>query len=657
MYKTVLFIAFLLFFSKLAAQELILNSPDEKITVKVLTEENLSYQIRWKEKTLLNSSEISLELEKGTFPGKKPKVVNTKQKSVNQFINPPYGMNSEITGQYNELRIDFENNFSVIFRAYNEGVAYRIVPSFKEDIIVNNELVEYNFETNPTVYFPKVKSFFNAYDDNYKPVKFEDIKPGDMANMPVLIKQDLLPFMLISEADQWDYPGMFIEKSDNKSFKVIFPKYPIKEKEELLGRLKLTKIAWLSELKVKETANFIAQTKGNRNFPWRVIIIAEKDKDLMNNELIYKLASPNKLEDTDWIKPGKVAWDWYNHLELTGVDFKPGINTRTYKYFIDFAAKNKIEYINLDEGWTDNRDLLKLNKEVDVHELIRYGKERNVGVWLWMMWNTLDQDMEMYLDTFANWGAAGLKIDFFDRDDQKIAAFVEKIASESAKRKLLVNLHGIAKPTGQERTYPNIITREAILGLEHNKFGHGCTPTHNVTLPFTRFALGAADYTPGAMFHVQEEDFHWKFKHPKSMTTRCQQLAMYVVYYSPLQMLSEAPTAYEAEPDILKYLSKVPVNWDKTVNIDGKIAEFAVVARKKDKNWYVGGMFNKAESYKLKFDFLEDKEYTATIYRDTKDSFEHLEKYEIVEEIVNNKTELRIEVATAGGFAMIISPK
>lgn len=291
---------------------------------------------------------------------------------------------------------------------------------------------------------------------------------------------------------------------------------------------------------------------------------------------------------------------------------------------------------------------------MDIKELLRYAKEKKVGVWLWMMWNTLDEDMEMYLDTFANWGVAGLKIDFFDRDDQKVAAFTEKIAIETAKRHMLINLHGIAKPTGQERTYPNIITREAILGLEHNKFGHGCTPAHNATLPFTRFALGAADYTPGGMFHVKEEDFHMKFKHPQSMTTRCQQLAMYVVYYSPLQMLAEAPTAYEAEPEILKYLSEVPVVWDKTVNLDGKVAKFAVVARQKDENWYVGGLFSKAKQYKLSFDFLDDKEYTATIYRDSKESFEHLEKYELATQKVNKETVITFDVATAGGFVVVL---
>jgi len=651
----VLLIIFLLFFAKISAQEYTLESPNGKISIKVEQSNSLSYNVLWDGEILLDSSVIGINLkQEGMLPAKNARVTGKSFNFKHETIMPPYGMNRKIINEYHELCLSFGNKLSVLFRAYNDGVAYRIITNFENDIIVENEQIEYNFAADPTVYFPKVNSFFNSFDDNFKPVKLSEIKTGDMGNMPVLIKPDNLPFMLISESDQWDYPGMFVQKSEGKSFNVVFPKYPVKEKKELPGRIKLTKTAWLSQLKVKKTADYIAKTKGKRNFPWRVLIIAENDKDLMNNELVYKLASPSKLENIDWIKPGKVAWDWYNHNELVGVDFETGINTATYKYFIDFAAQNNIEYINLDEGWADNTNLLKFNKNMDIKELLRYAKEKGVGVWLWMMWNTLDEDMEMYLDTFANWGVAGLKIDFFDRDDQKVAVFTEKIARETAKRHILVNLHGIAKPTGQERTYPNIITREAILGLEHNKFAHGCTPAHNATLPFTRFALGAADYTPGGMFHVKEEDFHMKFKHPQSMTTRSQQLAMYVVYYSPLQMLAEAPTAYEAEPEILKYLSEVPVVWDKTVNLDGKAAKFAVVARQKDENWYVGGLFSKAKQYKLSFDFLDDKEYTATIYRDSKESFEQLEKYEIATQKDNKKTVVDFDVATAGGFVVVL---
>lgn len=323
----VLLIIFLLFFAKISAQEYTLESPNGKISVKVKQSNSLSYKVLWKDKSLLNSSVIGINIkQEGILPAKNAKVSGKSFNFKHETIMPPYGMNRRIVNEYNELQLDFGNKLSVLFRAYNDGVAYRIITNFDKDIIIENEQVEYNFASNPTVYFPKVNTFFNSFDDNFKPVKLNEIKTGDMGNMPILIKSDNLPFMLISESDQWNYPGMFVQKSEGKSFKVVFPKYPVKEKKELPGRLKLTKTAWLSQLKVKKTADYIAKTKGKRNFPWRVLIIAENDNDLMNNELVYKLASPSKLENTDWIKPGKVAWDWYNHNELVGVDFKTGIN-------------------------------------------------------------------------------------------------------------------------------------------------------------------------------------------------------------------------------------------------------------------------------------------------------------------------------------------
>nr|MBX2843156.1 glycoside hydrolase family 97 catalytic domain-containing protein [Flammeovirgaceae bacterium] len=374
--------------------------------------------------------------------------------------------------------------------------------------------------------------------------------------------------------------------------------------------------------------------------------------------LVYKLSQPAE-GDFSWVKPGKVAWDWWNAMNLKGVDFKSGINTESYKYFIDFAAENDMEYVNLDEGWSDQFDLLKLGDQIDMIEILDYAKQKNVGIIVWCIARTLDSQLEEALDQFVEWGVKGIKVDFMDRDDQEMVGFYNRVAKEAAKRKLLVNFHGAYKPTGLNKTFPNVINQEAVRGLEYNKFAkpNGTTSDHAVTIPFVRMLAGAMDYTPGAMVNAQKEDFAVRFARPMSQGTRCQQLAMFVVYYAPLQMLADAPTAYEAEPEILEFLSKVPTTWDNTWVISGKVGEYAVIAKQKGQDWFVGGMTNSSSrTLAVNFSFLGDGEFIAEIFKDGLNADRLGEDFIKETKIIKASKRMEFDLAPGGGFSIRITP-
>jgi alpha-glucosidase len=396
------------------------------------------------------------------------------------------------------------------------------------------------------------------------------------------------------------------------------------------------------------------------------MLIAKNDKNLLNNELIYKLATPSRIEKTDWIKPGQVAWDWWNGMTLTGVKFKSGINTATYKYNIDFASKYGIEYIILDAGWTNTKNMFEVNPDVDLKYLFKYGKEKNVGLILWTTWFDLDDNMQAYLDTFQTWGAKGIKVDFFNRNDQVMVEKIEQISAEGAKRNMLVDLHGIYTMTGLNRTYPNMITMEGVLGLEWNKWESGdpytdgkfaATPRHDVTIPFIRMATGPMDYTPGAMINSNPGSYKVERMNPMSQGTRCHQLAMYPAYYSPIQMLSDEAPLYEKEPEVTSFITSVPTTWDETLPLDGSVGEFLVIARRKGDQWFISGMSNEEErSVVIDFSFLPEGKYSATIFEDGENIKQNPSSYKKRNVALSRESKETIKMAGGGGFAMSVSP-
>jgi len=506
--------------------------------------------------------------------------------------------------------------------------------------------VSLNFAGDYNVYYPKEDSFLSHNEREFIYLALQDITPATIASLPAVVDTKDGIKLAIGESDVDDYPGLWLRGNSNNSLSAVFPPYPLKEELERDR-----------DLKVAQSADYIAVTKGTRTFPWRIIGIAEKDGDLITNQLVYLLAKPSQLEDASWVKPDKVAWDWYNANSIYGVDFKSGINTQTYKYYIDFASQYGIEYVILDEGWYKLGDLLAVVPEMNIEELVAYGKQKNVGIILWVVWKTLNDQLEPALNQFEKWGVKGIKVDFMQRDDQPLMNFYHKVCREAAKRKMLVDFHGAIRPATMTRTWPNLISTEGVRGLEQNKWSKNSNPEHNVTLPFTRMFLGPMDYTPGAMVNSgREKNFAAIFDRPMSLGTRCHQLAMYVVYESPLQMLADSPSHYLREPEVMEFLGPVPTVWDETKVLDARIGDYVVVARRHGREWYVGAMTDwTARELEIDFSFLPEGNFQMESYQDGANANRFGSDYKKVKIEVNKTSRLKIKLAEGGGWAARLS--
>ncbi|MGB7297160.1 MAG: glycoside hydrolase family 97 protein [Candidatus Aminicenantales bacterium] len=621
-----------------------LCSPDKKINVVIRTDGAVSYSIFCDGKEILAPSPLSLTIEGAGILGKEAHFSGLKTRSVNEKIVPPVReKRAVISDRYNEAVLNFKGDYGLVFRAYDDGVAYRFFTKLKGRVKVTSEEVGFRFGGDHSVYFPVVDSFLSSFERNYSYLPLSQISDGKMAFLPVLVDIQDGPKVALTEADLDDYPGLYLMGSKDGSSALYgkFAAYPLKE-EQTRDRT----------LAVSERADYIAETAGTREYPWRVSAIARRDGELVENDIVYRLGRPCALDDTSWIKPGKVAWDWWNALNLFGVDFESGVNTKTYKHYIDFAARHGIEYIILDEGWSDPADLLKTNPAIDMPELLAYAREKNVGLVLWCVWLTLDRQLQEALGLFENWGVKGIKVDFMDRDDQKVVNYYKKIAAEAAKRKLVVDFHGAFKPTGLRREYPNILTREGVLGLEYSKWSNQVTPEHALLIPFIRMLAGPMDFTPGAMRNAVESNFKPVFSEPMSQGTRCHQLAMFVVYESPLQMLCDSPSAYLREPEIMGFLGRVPAVWDETKVLDAKIGDYIIVARQSGMDWYVGAMTDwTPRELEIDFGFLGEGEHRADIYADGPNASKCASDYTWTSGVIKAGDRVKIRLAPGGGWA------
>ena len=641
------FTGILLMSNTLLAEHYELLSPDGKIRVEINTDDKLEYAVFYDDMQIIVPSEISMHTEKHGVFGIKPRVKSVNRRSVDQIQIPVVKQKSaEVREQFNEMKILFKGNYSLCFRAYNEGVAYRWESFIKDELIIVSEEANFSFAKNYMSWFPEEESMFSHQEREYLQVPLEEITHERFSSTPMLVDIAGGPKVLITEADLQDYPGMYI-KGDTKEFslKGKFPRVVVEE-EQKNDR----------DVVPLKRAGYIALVDGSRSFPWRVIAIAPEDGALITNQMIFLLSEPSKIEDPSWIRPGKVAWDWWNYNNIYGVDFEAGVNTETYKYYIDFASANAIEYIILDEGWYELGDLTAISPDIDMQELLDYGKEKGVGIILWVVWKTLDVQLEEVMPVFEEWGIAGLKVDFMQRDDQWMVNYYWRIAEEAAKRKFLVDFHGSYKPAGLHRTWPNVITREGVRGMEWGKWGDKASPDMAVTLPFIRMFAGPMDYTPGAMLNATKEDFAAVFATPMSQGTRAQQLAMYVVFESPLQMLADNPTHYLNEPECMQFLSKVPSVWDETIVLDAKLGEYVVIARRNGHEWYIGAMTNwDTRDIEIDLSFLGDRRYEATIWKDGPNAHRNAQDFIKENFIVDKNTKLKINLAPGGGWAAILS--
>ena len=619
-----------------------LRSPDGRIEIRIRTANQVRYDVLLKGRELLENCTLSLDVEHKKL-GEDPKVIDARERSYDQIVEPTVRQKfAKIRDNYNELRLTMEGGYAVVFRAYNEGAAYRLETSLPEkQVKVYGEEAGFNFPFDYVVYYPQEDSFFSHNERKYLPQRLHEIAPQFIASLPAVVDVLEGAKVAIAESDLEDYPGLFLRGTGGNGIAATFPPYPLEEKLE--GD---------RDFRVVKSADYIAITSGTRSFPWRVIGVAEKDGDLLTNQIVYLLEKPSQLQDTSWIKPGKVAWDWWNANNIYGVDFKAGINTETYKYYIDFAAKYGIPYIILDEGWYKLGNALEVVPEINIPELTAYGKQKNVGVILWLVWKTLDDQLIPALDQYEKWGIKGIKVDFMQRNDQLLVNYYYKVSRETAKRKMLVDFHGAQKPASMTRTWPNLISTEGVRGMEWSKWSADSEPKHNVTLPFTRMFLGPMDYTPGAMRNATKLNFAPIFGQPMALGTRCQQLAMYVVYESPLQMLSDSPSNYMREPEIMDFLAPVPTEWDETKVLDARIADYVVVARRNGHDWYVGAMTDwTPRDLEIDLSFLPEGSFTMEAYQDGVNADRYASDYKKTTTKVDRTTKLKLQLASGGGWA------
>jgi len=620
------------------------KSPDGKIDLTLSIGKTINWSVNHEQTEVITPSEISMSLEKGGDFGKNAVVKSAKNTSVNLEISTPIYKKDKVHDHFNQLVLTFKGDYGLAFRAYNDGVAYRFVSTRKGDIIVKNEEANFNFKNDDKAFLPFVNDYRNrdkfttSFESHYDHINLSEMKKDTPAFLPVLVDLGDGKKAAILEADLQNYPGMYVTGHGKNDLQGVFATYPTKES---IKRINLV---------VDDRADYIAKSTGVRSFPWRVVIISTEDRQLANNDMVQRLAEPSRIVDESWIKPGKVAWDWWNDWNVTHVDFKAGINVPTYKYYIDFAAANKLEYIIIDEGWSDDYDLTKT--KLDIQQIVDYGKEKKVGVILWSTWYAITRDADGLFAKFAKMGVKGFKIDFIDRDDQKVVVSLYDLAQKAATNHLMVDYHGMYKPSGIQRTFPNVINAEGVKGMENMKWGTDNEPGYDVSIPFIRMLAGPMDYTPGAMRNASKSAFRPLNSNPMSQGTRSHQLAMYTVFEAPLQMLSDNPTAYMKEKESTDFITAVPTTFDETVAVDGKVGEYVTIARRKGSTWYAGAMTNwNDRKINIDLSFLGEGKYKAIIFEDGINADHDATDYIRKEVTVTAKDHLEISMASGGGWA------
>lgn len=665
---TYLFLLLILPFS-LSSKIFNIASPDKNIIINVDVTERIQYQVSFKGTVLLEKSPISMTLSDGNTFGIRGKLQKSEIKKINTTIEAPIYKRSSIPDIYNELTLKFKEDYNIVFRAYNDGIAYRFVSTTDKPFTVESEEAAFNFPKSSKAYVGFVREngyhddnmtnndtfenqFFKSFVNVYEHISLTDWKKNRLAFMPLLVEAANGVKICLTESDLIDYPGMYLNVPDNSSsVKGVFAPYPKTLKQG--GKVMYHEV-------VTSRENYIAKYEHGTSFPWRTLIIADKEYQLLDNDMVYKLASPTPLEDVSWIKPGKAAWEWWNDCNLYNVDFKTGVNNETYKKYIDFASKNKLEYILMDEGWYEDGKIMEPIQEINLKELVEYGRQCNVGIILWTGCYPFKHNLEEACKYYSSLGIKGFKVDFFDRDDQLMVNFHYQAVKTASRYHLIIDFHGTYKPTGLQRTYPNTLNFEAVQGLEHMKWA---APTVNqveydVTMPYIRMIAGPLDYTQGAMHNANRKNYKPVYSEPMSQGTRARQMAEYVVFESPLSMLCDSPTNYEKEQECVTFISGIPSVWDDSKALNGEVTKHITIARRKDSNWYVGSINNwDAREMKLNLSFLGEGNFTAEIFKDgiNADKVAQDYKHESVEVPANR--EMTITLAPGGGFIMKISKK
>ena len=638
-----------------------LTSPDGKLKVSVEACDGISYTLSHENDLLMDKSPIGMYLTDGTVFGGVQPVRKVSRRYVNQTIPTVVYKKAQVKDEYNELTLDFKK-FSVIFRAYDDGMAYRFVSKIKTAYNVEQEMAKFNFAQDWNMWAAYVcqhtetldSQFYNSFENQYSYTRISEWNKDRLAFLPLMVDGPSGKKILITEADLMDYPGMYLyNRKGKENIDAIFAPYPDKTVQGGHNNL---------QMEVSSRKGYIAECEGGESFPWRIVAVSENDVRMADNDMVYRLASPSDPDaDWSWVKPGKVAWDWWNDWNIRGVDFRSGINNDTYKYYIDFASEYGIEYVILDEGWsvTGAADMFKVVSEINLEELVAYADNKGVGLILWAGYIAFDRDMEEICSHYSKMGIKGFKIDFMDRDDQQMVDFHRRAAETAAKYHMMVDFHGTYKPTGLHRTYPNVVNYEGVHGLEQMKWSPASVDqvTYDVTVPFIRMMAGPMDYTQGAMRNATMSNYHPCYSEPMSQGTRCRQLAEYVVFDSPLNMLCDSPSNYMQEKECAEFIAAIPTVWDETRGLDGKVGDYIAMARRSGNVWYVGAMTDwDARSMVLDLSFLPEGEYEVELYRDGANAYRTARDYRKENISLPADKKLVVKMAPGGGFAARIVP-
>ncbi|MBL7741357.1 MAG: glycoside hydrolase family 97 protein [Chitinophagaceae bacterium] len=652
MKKNCLAIPFLLLLLHVrAADKKEISSPDKRISVTIEAGDRLQYTVSYDGKMILAPSVIDLITGTGLrLSGKIALKKTTTRSHHSVIVSPVPEKRKNIPDVYNEMTIRFQQPFSLVFRVYNDGVAYRFISHIKDSVVIRNEIAEFNFPGRHRIYFPEVvkrentDTYHTSFEEPYQFKPLDSLTEKNLCFSPVLIVPGEGPKIVITESDLEDYPGMFLTGTGQNSLAGHFAPYPLEER---------TAEGEFPQAIVTKRADYIAKTKGERIYPWRILLIAADDKELPANDIVYRLASPSRVRDVSWIQPGKGTDEWIIGVNLFNVPFTAGVNTATYKFYIDFAKRFGFERIMMDAGWSDYKDLFRINPAVNMDEIAAYAREKGIRLSMWTLAMTLDKQLEPALEQFNKWGVDFIMTDFMDRDDQKMVNFYYKIAEACARHKIMVMYHGGFKTAGFNRTFPNAVTREGVLGSEFNIWSDKPTPEHNVLLPFIRMTAGPMDYEPGILDNATAKTFRPIGDKVMAQGTRCHQAAMFVVYESPIQIFAGNPSQGLTEPGFMELIGAIPTTWDTTIIIDGKVGDYIITARKKGDDWFIGAMTDwTAREMTVDLSFLENGTYNATICKDGINADRYPSDYVLERKSLTNMSKLTINMAPGGGYVI-----
>ena len=631
------------------AQKYILSSPDKKLAAEVEINQGITLKMEKGGEPVFSLAGLSLEIAGQSNQAGNMKVNKTTRTSVDEEIQPAiHEKSGSYRNCYNELFIGLKSGQAVRFRLFNEGIAYRISTTDKDSLTILKENLRINFHADDSVRFQSSKSFSSAYETPYEFKKLDELEAGKLCNLPILIQKKGGTFVMFTESDLYNYPGLWVNGTARPELKGINPRFPKKL---------LTEGNVYTHGQVAETNEYIAKVQGTRTYPWRLFAIADHEEDLISNNMVYLLASPTQIKDLSWIKPGVVMFDWWGKNNIYGVRFKAGINTETAKYYIDFCAANGFRYFLFDDGWCPKEDLLHEVQGLNMSEVTAYGKQKGVDIMVWVMWSALQKQWNMAYSQFEKWGIRGIKMDFMNRDDQQMVEFYESVARKSAAMKMVVDFHGAYKPCGLSRKYPNVLTREALIEFEYNGTNNWDSPEHHNLLPYIRMFSGPMDYIPGTMRNSTKANFRPIGDYPMGQGTRAHAMALFVILSSPMEMLPDSPSDYYREKECTRFLSKIPVEWDETLLLKGKISKFTVLARRSGPIWYVGAITNQDErSLELSTGFLKPGRYHIEAIQDGINSKTRAEDYVITRQDISAGETITLKLAAAGGWVARIMP-